>query len=497
VRLVTAKAATLHGLRDRRAIVAVDLGAESCRVSLLRWKDDAPQLTLVHRFPNGPYGHDGLRWPLRTIEEHLDQGLRQCAALAPEGIRSIAMDGWAVDYVRLDANGQPLAEPFCYRDERTTPAQEALHRRISALRLREITGVQISRINTLYQLCADTEANFAEAAPWLNLPEYMLTRWGGDAVAEYTNATHTEMVDLRTRRWSPEIFEAAQLDIKLAPRIVEPGSRVGKLQGRFAALPALRDTDLIAPACHDTASAIAGIPIVADDWAYISSGTWSLVGTLLPAPCARSSALDDGFTNLGAIGGQTCFHKNLNGMWLLKQCMESWAAAGGAWDLNDLLIAAQHQRQPSEMLDLNDPSLLLVGDMPQRINHQRHELGFPALDESATGAPEIASLIFHSLAEEYANVLEKVEHHTGRTLRRIVIVGGGSRNDFLCELVARRTDRTVVRGSAESSTVGNLAIQLAAAEGTLPANTSAFASEVARWAESILMHEAPSANSMR
>ena len=473
--------------KDKRALVAVDLGAESCRISLLRWLDGAPQITMVHRFANGPYQRDGLRWPLHSIEAEVDKGLRRCAALAPEGVRSVAVDGWAVDYIRLDSCGQPLAEPFCYRDERTLAVEEELYRKISKERLREVTGVQTSRINTLCQLCADTAAGLC-GERWLNLPEYMLTRWGADPVAEYTNATHTQMIDLRRRTWSTEILAAAGLEAHIMPRIVEPGTRIGKMVGSMAELPEFRDTELIAPACHDTASAVAGIAVAGDEWAYISSGTWSLIGTLLASPCTTPKALRENFTNLGAVGGQICFHKGISGMWLLKQCMEAWELAGRQWEMHELIAAARRLPAPEALLEVDDPELLLSGDMPRRINRQRSERGLPLLDASPAEAPTMAALIFHSLAAKYAEVLEQLEDHTGRRLPQIVLVGGGSRNDFLCQLTAERTGRAVTRGSAESSMIGNFAVQSAALENNLPGNDKRFAVEVSAW--SVLLEKA-------
>ena len=208
----------------RRASIAVDLGAESCRVSLLRWQEDAPSLTLVHRFPNGPVrATDGsLRWPLDTILTEVDKGVRRCAELAPEGIRSLGVDGWAVDYVRLDRDGNVLEPPFCYRDERNALAAATLHQHVSSERLREIAGIEQQPLNTLYQLYAD-HLSGRPATRWLNLPEYLLFRWGAEPVAEYTNASHTELVDLYAANWSREIFRAAVLDLTCAPRLVPPG----------------------------------------------------------------------------------------------------------------------------------------------------------------------------------------------------------------------------------------------------------------------------------
>jgi rhamnulokinase len=468
---------------DKRASIAVDLGAESCRVSLLRWVTDKAQITLVHRFANAPREvNGGLHWDLQMIEAGLEDGLRQCAALAPEGIRSIAVDGWAVDYVRVDSDGKALADPFCYRDERTIKAERALHRKIGPERLRELTGVQLIRINTLYQLYADQLQGLPEGRQWLNLPEYILSRWGGVRVAEHTNATHTQMVELYQRQWCTEIFSAAHLDLASAAKIVPPGTEVGKLSGPLAELPALRDTVLIAPACHDTASAIAGIPATGNDWAYISSGTWSLVGTLLEQPRNGDAAAEENFTNLGAVGGRICFHKNVNGMWLIRQCMEKWAAEGRTWTVPELVAAAEKTTKPHGLLDVDDPDLLLAGQMPQRINAQRVRKGFEALEERPENAPVFASLIFHSLASRYAKVLDRVAFHSGKKLKRLFVVGGASQNDYLNRLTKEATGLELFRGSAESSTVGNFAVQMAVLEGSRDAVTGAYAEQVSRWA---------------
>ena len=469
--------------KDRRASIAVDLGAESCRVSLLRWVDGKAAITLVHRFANAPREVDGgLHWDLAMIEAGLEEGLRRCAGIAEEGVRSIAVDGWAVDYVRLGADGKALADPFCYRDERTVKAERSLHRKISPERLRELTGVQLLRINTLYQLHADTLQGLAEGRQWLNLPEYILSRWGGACVAEHTNATHTQMVELYHRQWCREIFTAAHLDLACAAKIVPPGTEVGRLKGALAELPAFRDTALIAPACHDTASAIAGIPATGNDWAYISSGTWSLVGTLLEQPRNGEAAAEENFTNLGAVGDRICFHKNVNGMWLIRQCIDKWAEDGRVWAVPELVAAAEAVARPQGLLDVDDPDLLLAGRMPQRINAQRARKGLEALDEGAENAPAFASLIFHSLAARYAKVLDRVAFHSGKKLKRLFVVGGASQNDFLNRLTQEATGLELFRGSAESSTVGNFAVQLAVLEGGRDPVTGAYAEQVSRWA---------------
>lgn len=472
---------------DLRALIAVDLGAESCRVSLLRWIDGSPVISLVHRFANSPReSNGGLRWDLSAIEAGLDIGLRQAAAQATEGVHSIAVDGWAVDYVRLDRAGHASADPFCYRDERTIAAEKSLHDKCSPHRLREITGIQLMRINTVYQLHADHLAGLSASQPWLNLPEYILSQWGASRVAEYTNATHSQMLNLDTRQWSPEIFSAAGADLASAPPLVPPGTIVGRLSGPLAAPDAFADTALIAPACHDTASAIAGIPAHGDDWAYISSGTWSLVGTLLERPRNGPAVAAENFTNLGAVGDRVCFHKNVNGMWLIRQCIEHWSGDGTVWAVPDLVAAAELTPPPAgadDLIDVEDPELMLAGRMPERINTQRIKRGLKPIDESVRNAPEFASLIFHSLATCYARVLERISFHSGKEFKRLFIVGGASQNLFLNHLTQQATGLEVIRGSPESSTVGNFAVQLAALDGARDALTGVYAEDVSRWAE--------------
>jgi rhamnulokinase len=452
--------------------------------------DGTPHIQMVHRFPNGPvHSADGsLRWPLEAITIGVDHGLRLCAELAPEGIRSVAVDGWAVDYVRIDAERKPLAPPFCYRDERNVESMQKLHERISPERLRSITGLQLQQINTLYQLYADRLAKAPAGNCWLNLPEYLLAHWGGKAVAEYTMATHTQMVQLETNSWSREILHEAGIDLGSMPKLVPPGTRLGHIHGDVTALPALQNTELIAPACHDTASAIAGIPASGNDWGYISIGTWSLVGTLVDRACNGPLASVEQFTNLGGVGDRLLFQKNMNGMWLLKQCMDQWAASGHPWEIGDLVAAAELAPRPEALLDIDDPELLKTGDMPSRINVQRRAKGYKEMDESAANAPAIASLIFHSLAARYASLFARIEQLTLKKLSRIFVVGGGSRNSFLLRLTAEATGKQIFADSPESSIVGNFAVQLSALELDLPGNTEEFGVATSSWAAILSKH---------
>jgi rhamnulokinase len=450
---------------DERARVAIDLGAESCRVSLLRWRNGHPVINLIHRIPNGPV-HRGasLHWPLETILAGIDDGLRKAAQAAPEGIASIAVDGWAVDYVRLDASGKPIGEPFCYRDERTITAKQNADKATLSEELFRRTGAQPIRINTMYQLIADSASGIDAHAPWVCLPEYVLHWLGGRRVAEYTNATHTGLVDIETGDWSRNLFQSLRIPFEAAPPIVPTGTVVGRLRGSLASLDAFNDTALIAPACHDTASAIAGIPTNLDSTGYICCGTWSLVGTLLQKPITQTAALQARYTNQGAAAGGFCFHTNVNGMWLLKQCVDGWAAQGRSWTIEDLVVEAAKCNTQSGVINVDSEPLLLDGDMPDRINHELTLRGLAPIPDIAGNEPIFARVIFESLAARYATALAQLEQILGRKLIRIHVLGGGSRNKLLIALTSQRTGLPVEAGEPESSTIGNFAVQLASCE---------------------------------
>jgi rhamnulokinase len=457
------------------ARVAVDLGAESCRVSLLRWINSEPVVEVIHRIPNGPLrSGDSLCWPLTRILAGLEEGLRKAAAAAPEGIGSIGVDGWSVDYVRLAPSGKMLREPFCYRDERATATKEAADRIISSFDLYQRTGTYPLKINTVYQLLADPAAGaegenqkIDSRAPWVMFPEFVLYWLSGRRVAEYTNATHTGLVNLKTGNWDAELFALLGLPLEAAPPIVPSGTVLGPLIGPLAQLDAFRATQIIAPATHDTASAIAGIPTDLSSAAYISSGTWSLVGTITRDPVTTKHAFDAGYTNIGAAAGGLLFHSLINSMWVLKQCMDAWAADGRRWSIENLVQeAAELGSAATGVLDMDAETLMLDNGMPRRINSELARLGFDVIPDVAGNEPLFARTIFESLALRYASATANLEKMLGRKLERIHMIGGATRNKFLVGLTEQQTGLKVEIGETESSTIGNLAVQLAASEAT-------------------------------
>jgi rhamnulokinase len=447
------------------ARVAIDLGAESCRVSLLQWTGGEPKIEVIHRIPNGPvHRGDSLHWPLASILAGLEEGLRKCAALAPEGIASIAVDGWSVDYVRLAPDGSALREPFCYRDERTVAAKQAADALIPALDLYQRTGTLPLRINTVYQLFADSGSGIDAHAPWVMFPEYVLYWLSGRRVAEFTNASHTGLVSLKTGNWDGDVFRLLGLSLRGAPPIVPSGTVLGPMQGPLARLQAFRGTEIIAAATHDTAAAIAGISGDLRSAAYISSGTWSLVGATTTAPVTTHAALEAGYTNIGAAARGLLFHSLINSMWVLKKCMDAWAEEGRAWDIEDLVGKAAQTRSTGAFLDMDAETLMLDTEMPARINAELKRLGFDPVADSAGNEPVFARVIFESLALRYAAALANLENMLGRKFDRVCMIGGAARNRLLIELTEQRTGLRVEVGECESATIGSFAVQLAAGE---------------------------------
>jgi rhamnulokinase len=368
--------------------------------------------------------------------------------------------------VRLNSDGVAIGDPFCYRDERTLASGAEMRETCPAAFLYRQTGVQPLRINTLYQLVADRQAGVPAHYRWVNLPEYVLSQLGGRSVAELTNAAHTGLLDVQKNEWNTAVFKCSGLDLDAAPELVPTGTDIGIVSSELRQLPPFVETRLIAPACHDTASAIAGIPTKEINLAYISSGTWSLPGSLLDQPVSSDEARRAGFTNLRAAGGQYCFHKNVNGMWLLKQVQMQLCPKKSPWSTPELIEAAEKVPSPHASLDVDHPALMLPGNLASRINLQLVEQGVSPIPEDMESLPAFASLIFHSLARRYGEVMDDVRRLTRQQFKHIYVVGGGSLNSFLNRLTAEATGLPLSRGVVESSTIGNFAVQLAALEGT-------------------------------
>jgi len=447
-----------------RNVVAVDLGAESGRLVLCRWNGSEGTMEEIHRFPNGPkqvFHH--LVWDIDRLWDEIQRGLLKAAAKTEGRVDSVGVDGWGVDYVLLDGEGNRIGQSFCYRDARNVPAMQRTFSMVPRERLYEITGIQFLSFNTVYQLVAHV-AEFPEewdrAARWLTLPEYFQYRLSSVAEAEYTEASTTQLVDVRTRAWSQELTTALGLDLKKFPPIVQAGTVLGRFRPEVVREVGLADTQVIAPACHDTGSAVAGIPFPHEGLAFISSGTWSLVGTVLLEPVVSGGGQAPCFTNEGGVAGSIRFLQNVVGLWLLQECLREWNGQGLSLTAADL--AAQCLETPPEgpYFDADEKTYLAPGNMVERINEGLRAAGFPEENRP----PELSAIIFRSLARRYAKVVRELGMLTGKSIKRICIAGGGVKNEALNRLTERVTGIEVVRGPSECAAAGNIAVQIAALE---------------------------------
>jgi rhamnulokinase len=447
-------------------IVAADLGAESGRIVLCRWTGEEGILEEVHRFPNGARQEAGhLVWDLDRLWLEILKGLRLAVSKAGGRIASVAVDGWGVDYVLLDRTGNRIGHAYCYRDARNLPQMERAFTLFPQKRMYEITGIQFLPFNTVFQLmahAAEFPSEWDRATKWLTLPEYFLFRLSGVAMAEYTEASTTQLLDVHKRSWSEELTRALNLNLEKFPPIAPPGTPLGKMRKELATNLGLSKVQVIAPACHDTGAAVAGIPFPHEKLAFISSGTWSLVGMVLLNPVVTGPSFEQNFTNEGGVAGSIRFLSNVIGLWLLQECLREWSAQGLQLTAADLAQQCSDTPVDGPSFDADEKAFLAPGNMISRINAALRAQGF----EEETRPVELAAIIFRSLARRYARVIRDLQKIAGTHIERICIVGGGVKNETLNRLTSELTGREVLRGPSESTAVGNIAMQIAALEKT-------------------------------
>jgi rhamnulokinase len=456
---------------------AIDIGASSGRVVAGWLVDGALQLDLVHRFPNGAAEAGGhLRWNLTGLYEQVLIGLEKLAERHP-GVASVGIDTWAVDYGLLDADGELLAEPVAYRDGRTEAVIDEVHRRVGQDRLYGITGLQFLPFNTLYQLTAEQRDRLWPRARHVVLLPDLLAAWlTGELRTEITNASTTGLLDARSRAWSTELMEALSIPAELFPPLIEPGQVVGTVRADVAARTGLSpQTRVIAVGSHDTASAVVGVPAGDRSFAYVSSGTWSLVGLELDEPVISDASRKANFTNEGGVDGRVRYLRNEGGLWLLQESLRTWREAGEPTGQDALLAAAGELEPGGPVVDVNAAVFMPPGDMPARIRAACEATGQRAPDS----APAVVRCILDSLAAAYARTVVEAEKLSGQPVAVIHIVGGGCQNALLCQLTADLSGLPVLAGPVEATAMGNLAVQARAA-GLLPAALEDLRAELRR-----------------
>ncbi|WP_460802515.1 rhamnulokinase [Microbacterium sp. GXF6406] len=459
------------------SVAAVDLGATSGRVVIGRVGADVLELELVSRFPNGPVQRpDGLHWDYAALRENILDGLAEAVRREP-GIQSIGIDSWAVDYGLL-RDGELIGEPFHYRDERTTAGVEAVHATAPFAELYRRNGLQFLPFNTLYQYRIDPAVADADAA--LLIPDLVAHALTGAMVAERTNASTTGLVRVEDGEWDLELAERLGIPSGILPDLVDPGILIGRLLPKVAERIGA-DLPVIAVGSHDTASAVVAVPMTSPNAAYISCGTWGLVGVETTEPVLTDAAREANFTHERGVDDTFRFLHNVTGLWLLSETVRAWEQEDGASiELVELLDAASEVTGAVPLFDANDPALSAPGDMAARIIAVLEASGA----EAPATRPALVRSIIESIAVAFADAISTAAELTGRTLDSIHLVGGGSLNRLLCQATADRTGLPVLAGPVEATALGNVLVQ-ARALGAAPATLAELRSLVARTQEPV------------
>ncbi len=439
------------------ALAAVDLGAQSGRVGVGRFDGERLTVEEVHRFPNVPVRVGGtLHWDvLRLFAEVLD-GLR--AASEVDRIASVGVDSWAVDFALIDERGKLLRNPVHYRDSRRAAEFEAVLDRVPPRELYERSGIQLLPINTIFELAAmaaDADPVLAVANRLLLIPDLMHHWLSGSEVSEHTNATTTQCLDIRAGTWLVDILDRLEIPVSLLPDVVPPATVLGAVTGDVAAATGLDGVAVVATATHDTASAVAAIPLGGERSAYISVGTWSLVGVEAREPVVDDSSFRANVTNEGGVAGTVRVLRNVTGLWLLHECARAWSLSGRRYEIDDLVSLAESSEPLRSFVDPNDPGFVAPGDMPTRIVEFCRRTGQQQPGDDGA----VVRCILESLALEHAESVEAIAGLTGRDLEEIHLVGGGAKNELLCRWSADAAGRVVLAGPAEATLVGNLLVQ--------------------------------------
>jgi rhamnulokinase len=439
--------------------IAVDLGAGSGRVFLAGFAAGECMLEEAHRFYYPPVLDSGhLRWDLATIIDEIKAGLRLAGEQArrlKRPARSVGVDSWAVDYGLIDRDGNLIERPICYRDQRTQGVMARVFARVPRKEVFARTGIQFLPFNTLFQLYAHAEAGIhTDAARLLLIPDLVHHLLTGRAVTEYTNATTTQMINAAVGAWDSHLLKRLDLPAHLLTEIVAAGTDLGALRPVLSDEVGLENVRVVAPATHDTASAVVGAPL-AEGWAYISSGTWSLVGVERGRPLINEEVARHNFTNEGGALRTFRFLKNVMGLWILESCRKEWQARGYDGDYDALLsqvaaiAGAVGWIYPDDERFFNPPS------MTDAITAQLAETGQAVV----TDPPAVAKVILDSLALRYASVLRTIALLTDHPIAGVQIVGGGSRNDYLNQATATASGLTVLAGPVEATATGNALVQ--------------------------------------
>jgi rhamnulokinase len=450
----------------KRVYLAVDLGAESGRVMAGTLAEGSVSLEEIHRFPNGPVDVAGTRrWDVLRLWSDIQEGLAKAADRFGEQIVSVGVDTWGVDYVLLSARDELIGQPYNYRDPRTEGVMEQTFLRASREEIFAATGLQFMEINTLYQLVAmqlsDPEL-LKVADRFLLMPDFFHWLLCGSRVVEFTNATTTQFLQATERTWAVDLLRKLDIPTHIFPELVQPGTKLGSLRKDVAERTGLPRIDVVTPATHDTASAVAAVPTENTgkaNWAYISSGTWSLIGVEVQEAILTKEALAQNVTNEGGIDGTYRLLKNVMGLWLVQECRRSFTRKGHDYDYGTLTQLAEEAEPFRSLVTPNDHAFLSPADMASAMQEwcRSHDQPVPETEG------QLVRCALESLALKYRSVLEGIQSLTGETIEVIHVVGGGSRNGLLNQFTANACGIPVVAGPVEATALGNVLVQARAA----------------------------------
>lgn len=438
--------------------IAVDLGAESGRVILGTLSEGKVSIEEIHRFPNGPISIGGsMRWDVLRLYDEIKAGLRKVAARGLP-IASLSTDSWGVDYVLLAGKEPMLSAPYHYRDSRTDGVPKRLFRKVPWERVFAETGIQFMQINTLYQLFADVTQRpelLKLADEFLTIGDYFNYLLCGARKIDASLASTTQMYNPRTRKWSRAVIKGCGLPERLFPKIVPCGARLGKVLPSIAAETGLQGVQVVATCSHDTGAAVAAVPAEGKGWAYLSSGTWSLLGIESAEPIITETSCAHNFTNEVGYGNSIRFLKNIVGLWVVQECRREWAKAGQEYSYEQLTRMAEEAPPLARFINPAAARFVKPGEMPEKVASYCRETG-----QTPPQTPgEMVRCALESLAMLYDKTVKEITTVTGQRIERLHIVGGGTKNTLLNQLAANATGLPIITGPVEATAIGNILIQ--------------------------------------
>jgi rhamnulokinase len=445
---------------NKETFLVVDLGAENGRINAVHFSDNLLAVEELHRFTNQPVQvQNSIHWDILNLWRNIKDGLTLAASQYGSNISGLGLDTWGVDFGLLASDDTLLGNPYHYRDPRTDNIMDAVFQKVTREEIFEHTGIQFLQLNSLYQLYSMLASNSAilkAAKTFLTMPDIFNFWLSGEKNVEYTNATTTQCYDTRSGDWAREMLQDLGLPVEIFSTVISPGTVLGQIRSEVANETNLQQVPIIAPATHDTGSAVAAVPMSGEDAIFLSSGTWSLMGVEVKHPIINEQSLAYNFTNEGGVQNTFRFLKNLMGLWLVQECRRSWFGAEGKnYSYQDLTQLASRAAPLGTVIIPSDKRFLRPADMPHEISLFCKETG--QLLPDSKGA--IIRCILESLALEYRWVAQRLSELTTMSLKKIHIIGGGSQNQLLNQFTADATGCMVISGPVEATTVGNAVVQ--------------------------------------